>query len=164
MKRFCGYLFGIALALVGLLGLASEILDQKSNFIFFGYVLSSLFLLGGILLVWALRSRYGGGLWTTAGYLLAALGTIYAGSILDDFLKHEQPSSTDFLISSVLSVLGASLMVQGHRRHSLWKANGPSSDSRHLSHAGASQPRSMLRSFPFVPAWLGFAFGAWFIW
>src|SRR6266404_6064381 len=88
MKRFCGYLFGIALALVGLLGLASEILDQKSNFIFFGYVLSSLFLLGGILLVWALRSGYGGGLWTTAGYLLAALGTIYAGSILDDFLKH----------------------------------------------------------------------------
>jgi len=65
MKRFCGYLFGIALALVGLLGLASEIFDQKSNFIFFGYVFSCLFLIGGVLLISGLVFRYGGGIWST---------------------------------------------------------------------------------------------------
>src|SRR6266850_6128073 len=164
MKRFCGCLLGVVLAVAGLLGLASEIFDQKSNFIFFGYVFSGLFLIGGVLLISGLVFRYDGGLWSAGGYILVALGTLYGSSMLDDFLKQEKPSSSDSLICSVLLLLGVSFLVHGHKRHAVWKANGLSSDSRGLSSAGGSQPRSMLRSLPFVPAWLGFVFGAWFVW
>ena len=65
--RFCGYLLGIAFALLGVLGLVSEILDQKSHFTSFGYVLGCVFLVGGVLMIWSLLSRYDGGMWSGVG-------------------------------------------------------------------------------------------------
>jgi hypothetical protein len=152
MKRFLGCVLGILLVVAGGAGIAVEYLDQKSNFIFFGYVFASLILLGGILLIWASLARYGGGLWSGIGYLVAAAGIVFSVSMLDDYLrKIGQPTPRDVSICSIICMLGAGFLVQGHNRHraalSAFAAYG-----------------AQRRSKPLVPVWLGCLLSGLFIW
>jgi hypothetical protein len=160
MKRLFGYLFGIALLLVGILGGACEISNWSTNFTFFGWAFAGSFLFGGILLLWAVRTHYGGGLWTAIGYVLTANGVTDAFSNLDDFLKKvNPPDAHDTLVCAICLVLGVAFLIQGHRRHSCQAVN----DSP-LRFGSQSEPPKLLRSAPWAPAWLGVIFGVWFTW
>ena len=153
MKRFLGCILGALLVLVGGAGAVVEHLDHNSKFIFFGYVFAGLIGAGGVLLVWASLARYGGGLWSGAGYLLVAAGIICAVSDLDDFLQHiGRPTPRDLSVCSILCMLGAGFLVHGHLRHRAGSsARGTGSDPG-------------LRSKPLVPVWLGCLLSGLFIW
>jgi hypothetical protein len=160
MKRFLGYLLGIALVLIGIFGVCCEISDWSTHFTFFGYAFAGAFLLGGVFVIRGVRSHYGGGLWTAIGYVLTANGIIDAFSSLDHYLKKvDPPNRIDFFICSVCLVLGIAFLNQGHKRHSCQSAN----DSP-LRFDSQPQPRKLLRSAPWAPAWLGVIFGVWFMW
>src|SRR5215468_9764116 len=113
MKRLLGYLFGIALLLVGILGGACEISVWKTNFTFFGWAFTASLLFGGILLLWGLRTHYGGGLWNAIGYVLTANGVTVAFSNLDDLLKKvNPPDAHDTLVCAICLVLGIAFLIQ----------------------------------------------------
>ena len=151
MKRLLGYLIGIALTLLGIIAFAAEIADHNSRSAIDGYVLASVILLTGIAIIAAVCLRYGGGLWTTTGYLLTAFGVLYATATLDEFLrKNQKPGSSDFLICFVLFALGIAFFGQGHRTH-LWKKRNQYNGPLNLN-SSAAPPRSLMRSAPWAPA------------
>jgi hypothetical protein len=164
MKRLLGYLIGIALTLFGILGFVSEMTNDQSRNPLVGYALASVFFFAGILMIAGVALRYGGGLWTTVGYLLTAIGVLYVTTTLEDYLrKSEKPSSREFLVCSVLLTFGIAFVGQGHRRH-LWKKRNESDGPLNLNSSAEPPPRSFMRSVPWAPAWLGVVFGMWFLW
>jgi hypothetical protein len=164
MKRLLGYLIGIALTLLGILAFTFEITDHNSRTAFVGYVIASVFLLTGITMIAAVCLQYGGGFWTSSGYLLTALGVLDVIDSLNDFLrKNEKPDSSDFLICFVLLALGIAFLGQGHRTH-LWKKRNQYDGPLNLNSSAEPPPRSLMRSVPWAPAWIGVVFGVWFVW
>lgn len=164
MKRLLGYLIAIALTLLGILGFVDEITNHQSRAPLLGHALASIFLFGGILMVIGVALRYGGGLWTKVGYLLTAFGVLYATSTLEHFLqKRHKPDSTDFLVCFVVLALGIAFVGQGHRTH-LWEKRNESDGPLNLNSSTEPPPRSLMRSAPWAPAWLGVLFGIWFAW
>jgi hypothetical protein len=164
MKRLLGYLIGIALTLFGIVGYVSEITNAQSHNPILGYALSSVIFFAGILMIAGVAMRYGGGLWTTVGYLLTAIGVLYVTTTFEDYLrKSEKPSSREFLVCSVVLSLGIAFVGQGHRRH-LWKRRNESDGPVNLNSNAEPSTRSLVRSAPWAPAWLGVVFGIWFLW
>jgi hypothetical protein len=126
--RVAAYVAGGLLNFFGIMGLAVESSKAKPSFTnFYGYVLAVTLFTCGILTLIAIRSHYGGGLWSFLGLLFVAETIGHLTWVSEVYLRgrHLISPVTFYSETAIFWAAGCYCLVWGHMRHHRKKATQP---------------------------------------
>jgi hypothetical protein len=136
--RLAAYAVGGLLVFLGVLGLLVEAGKGKlSPTNFNGYLLVTLFLVCGAMILLGVRSGYGGGAWSLVGVLLSAAATARLAVHMHALLqgRHLITPTISFFTTAALWGGGCYCLACGHLRHHRRMPNKPA-----LSNDGPTTP------------------------
>ena len=131
VRHMTACIAGGALIFLGIMGFLIEISKGKpSSTNFYGYVLAAVFVACGVLTCVAVRSHYGGGLWSFFGLLFVAAATVRLVSVSQAYMQNRH---LIYLISPVIFFsttaafwgVGCYCLAWGHMRHHRKKVTQP---------------------------------------
>src|SRR5476649_163716 len=118
--RIAAYVAGGTLIFIGIMGLAIESSKAKPSFTnFYGYVLAVMLFTCGILTLIAIRSYYGGGLWSFFGLLFVAVTIAHLTWLVEIYMQNRHLISpvTFYSETAIFWAAGCYGLVWGHMRH-----------------------------------------------
>ncbi len=118
--RVTAYAVGGALIFVGIMGLLIEFSKGKPSLTnFYGYVLAAVFVTSGALTCVAVRSHYGGGLWSFFGLVFVGAATGRFALVTELYMRSRHLISPAFFFSTTTALWGVGCygLFWGHLRH-----------------------------------------------